>query len=436
MSTLGKFSRRSTLALAVAASAALPARAAAPARDGQVAIRGDSDADQSDAVQKALDGARASGAPLMLPPGRIRVANLLFPASVRVIGVPGATILAAEGGPVGTAQSADGLVLDGVGFAGSGDALLAVSGSAGVRIVNCRFTGGATGLKLEDVGGTVEDCSFAGSGIALFSNNSRGLAIRGNTLAECGNGGILVWRDASGADGSIVSGNRIAGVRAGDGGSGQNGNGINIYRADNVIIADNVVSDCDFSAIRVNTGKNTSIRGNSCTNCREVAIYSEFAFSGSAIIGNIVDGASGGISITNSDQGGRLATCSGNIIRNILPSSPTNPDATPFGIGAEADTVITGNTVSDVPGIGIAAGYGAYLRNVLIAANAVSGADTGIVVSVADGIGPVRVAGNMISGAKAGAIVGMRWAEVATADLAADASKFPGVSIEGNVTAP
>ncbi|HVW93434.1 MAG TPA: TIGR03808 family TAT-translocated repetitive protein, partial [Devosia sp.] len=180
----------------------------------------------------------------------------------------------------------------------------------------------------------------------------------------------------------------------------------------------------------------TSIRGNNCSNCREVAIYSEFAFSGSAIIGNIVDGASGGISITNSDQGGRLATCSGNIVRNILPNSPTNPDATPFGIGAEADTVIIGNTVSDVPGIGIAAGYGAYLRNVLVADNVVSGAETGIAVSVADGIGPVRVAGNMIAGAKAGGIVGMRWTEVASADLAADAGRFPGVSVEGNVTTP
>ncbi|HVW93810.1 MAG TPA: TIGR03808 family TAT-translocated repetitive protein, partial [Devosia sp.] len=303
MSNSGKLTRRSTLVLAAAASAALPARAAAPARQ-QGTIRGDSDADQSEAVQKALDAARASGAPLTLPPGRIRVANLVFPASVRVVGVPGATVLAADSGPVGTAPSADGLVLDGVGFTGGdGAALLTVSGSDGVRIVNCRFTGGATGLKLEDVGGTVEDCAFAGSGIALFSSNSRGLTIRGNRLAECGNGGILVWRDAPGADGSVVSGNRIAGVRASDGGSGQNGNGINIYRADDVVIADNVISDCDFSAIRVNTGKNTSIRGNNCSNCREVAIYSEFAFSGSAIIGNIVDGASGGISITNSDQG-------------------------------------------------------------------------------------------------------------------------------------
>ncbi len=94
-----------------------------------------------------------------------------------------------------------------------------------------------------------------------------------------------------------------------------------------------------------------------------------------------------------------------------------------------------GNTVSAVPGIGILAGYGPYLKNVVIADNVVTGVQTGIAVSVADGAGPVRIAGNMIAGAQT-ALAGMRWQDVASRDLAADAGNFPGVSVEGNVVSP
>src|SRR6185437_4398892 len=140
---------------------------------------------------------------------------------------------------------------------------------------------------------------------------------------------------------------------------------------------------------------------------REVAIYSEFDFSGSEISGNVIDGAAAGISITNSKEGGRLAVCANNIVRNITPNSPTNPDVRPYGIAAEADTVISGNTVDSVPGIGIAAGYGVYLRNVLIA-------------------------NNMISGATIAALAGMQWDKIASADLVADAAQFPNVALAGN----
>jgi len=203
-----------------------------------------------------------------------------------------------------------------------------------------------------------------------------------------------------------------------------------------VLVADNVIENCDFSAVRANTTRNVQIRGNACSNLREVAIYSEFAFSGSVIASNIIDGAAAGISITNFKEGGQLAVCSGNIVRNITPNSPTNPDVTPYGIYAEAETSITGNTVQSVPGVGIAAGYGAYLKDVLIADNVVTDTETAIGVSVADGAGAVRIAGNMISGAKQHAIAGMKWNDVASGDLVADAAQFPNVSIEGNVVTP
>jgi uncharacterized secreted repeat protein (TIGR03808 family) len=248
---------------------------------------------------------------------------------------------------------------------------------------------------------------------------------------NCGNGGIRIWRDESGKDGSMVMGNHITEIYTRGGGSGQNGNGINVFRADNVIISDNAIDNCAFSAVRINSCNNTAIRGNTCTNSGEVAIYSEFAFSGSVIADNIVDGASGGISITNLDQGGRLAVCTGNIVRNILPHSVSNPNAVPFGIYAEAETTISGNSVDTVPGVGIAAGTGEFLRNVGINGNVVSGAETGIAVSVADGAGAVQVTGNIVSGAGHG-IVGMRWDEIASDDLARDAGKYPHVVVSGN----
>ena len=173
-----------------------------------------------------------------------------------------------------------------------------------------------------------------------------------------------------GPDGTIITENTISDIRSGSG-NGQNGNAINVFRADGVIVANNVASDVDFSAVRLNSTKDCLVRGNVGSECREVAIFSEFAFSGSVIAENIIDGAAAGISITNFNDGGRLAVCQGNIVRNIYPSSPTNPDTRPFGIFAEADTAITGNVIEEVPGIGIGAGWGEYLRDVLISGNVI-----------------------------------------------------------------
>ena len=101
-------------------------------------------------------------------------------------------------------------------------------------------------------------------------------------------------------------GNRIANIDWRGGGNGQNGNGISIYLADDVIVSDNQISDCAFSAVRINGGKNCQIRGNSCSSLGETAIYAEFGFSGSVIADNVVDGAATGISITNLGDDGAV----------------------------------------------------------------------------------------------------------------------------------
>src|SRR5690606_23646995 len=215
-------------------------------------------------------------------------------------------------------------------------ALLAIRASDAVTLERCVFRAApAIGLALEDAAATIRECRFDAAGdAAIHALDSRGLLITGNRISACGNAGIRIWRSAPGPDHSIVTNNAIANIDWRGRGNGQNGNGINIFRADGVIIAGNQLSDCTFSAIRLNTTSNTQVSGNTCLRSGEVAIFSEFAFSGSVIAHNLIDGAAQGISVTNLDHGGQLAVCSGNIVRNIAPFSAVNPDTTPIGIAA------------------------------------------------------------------------------------------------------
>ncbi|MDF0752958.1 hypothetical protein NLU14_22285, partial [Marinobacter sp. 71-i] len=83
----------------------------------------------------------------------------------------------------------------------------------------------------------------------IWSVDAGGLAINANAVSDCANGGILVHRRQIGEDSTLVSGNRIARIGARNGGTGQNGNGINVFRAGGVLVSNNIVSDCAFSAI-------------------------------------------------------------------------------------------------------------------------------------------------------------------------------------------
>ncbi|HTN61470.1 MAG TPA: TIGR03808 family TAT-translocated repetitive protein, partial [Devosia sp.] len=125
------------------------------------------------------------------------------------------------------------------------------------------------------------------------------------------------------------------------------------------------------------------------------------------------------------------AVCTGNIVRNILPRSLVNPDTTPFGIAAEADAAVTGNTISKVPGPAINAGYGPYLRNVLVTDNVLTDILIGVAVSVAEGAGTAQVSNNLIAGATH-AIVGMAWTEMVDSDLIANVKNYPQLAISGN----
>ena len=126
-----------------------------------------------------------------------------------------------------------------------------------------------------------------------------------------------------------------------------------------MIVRGNHIRNAAFSAIRGNAASNIQIIGNNCGALDEVAIYAEFDFEGAVIADNMVDGAALGISVTNFNDGGRLAVVQGNLIRNLKPRRPQGgADAAGVGIGVEADTAVTGNVIENAPFMGISVGCG------------------------------------------------------------------------------
>jgi uncharacterized secreted repeat protein (TIGR03808 family) len=426
---------------------AMPARDVGPRAEidaSTLGIRANAADDQSQALQRAIEHAATARAVLRLPPGFYRAGALTLPSHAAIAGVAGATRLVMSGGPSlmstsgGDHVSVNGLVLDGAGIPlPERRGLLHVAQCSAVRISDCEIVNaGGNGIALESVDGAVTGNTINGGDAAILSIDARGLRIADNDVRGTRNGGILVWRSTPGDDGTLVTDNRIDGVMNRSGGSGQYGNAINIFRANNVIVRGNRIRNAAFSAIRGNAASNLQIVGNTCTAIGEVALYAEFGFEGAVIANNIVDGAALGVSVANFDHGGRLTIVQGNLIRNLSTRRPagTDPgDTAGIGIGIEADTVVNGNVIENAPYIGITAGWGPYLRDVAVTSNVIRHADFGITVSVAPGAGAAVISDNMISDVHSGAIVGMEWKKAVTGDLAKDgAARYAQLSIAGN----
>ncbi len=368
-----------------------------------------------------------------------------MPGRTRLAGVPGATRLVFGGGAfMIAAEHAEIVELSGLTIDGSGmpmedyvPGIVHLAECRNVSIDNCTIAGSsASGLALDRSEGRIARNRIQraeAAGIRLIE--SRGMSVTDNVVEDCGNAGIQVWRWREGDDGTIVTGNRIARIAARDGGTGQNGNGIGVFRADGVIVANNRVTDCTFTAIRANSANNVHVTGNSCLRSGEVGIYSEFAFEGAMIANNIVDGAATGIGVVNFNDGGRIAVISGNIVRNLTGIGPYQPEPPGFGVGiaVEADAAVSANVVDGAPLFGLSLGWGPYLRDVAATGNVIRGAPVGIAVSVVDGAGSAVISDNLIAGADKGAVVGMRWAEPATGDLALTGARgYPHLTVERN----
>ena len=292
------------------------------------------------------------------------------------------------------------------------------------------------GLSLTRSGGRITDSRISHAGAAgLKSLDATGLLITHCEVADCADNGILVWRSAAGEDGTQVLACRTLRIGAASGGEGQNGNGINIYRAGSVLVSGNRITDCAFTAIRANAASNVQMTGNSIARMGEVALYAEFGFEGALIASNVVDGAAAGIAVTNFNEGGRLAVVHGNLVRNLFRRD--HPvDKRGEGITVEADAAVTGNVVENAATLGIGIGHGPYMRDVLATGNLVRNTPIGIAVSAIEGPGLVMIASNMISGARDGAIRTMDHGRPVGADLAKGGDRQAGrVTVTGNVAA-
>ncbi|MAY60868.1 MAG: TIGR03808 family TAT-translocated repetitive protein [Rhizobiales bacterium] len=453
-----RLSRRSLLGGALAAGLAMPARSAQAAGGlfTDVGLRGGHDADlagllpdtaddQSRDLQEAIDSSAKAGRILRLPAGDFHFSNLTLRDGTRMAGVPGATRLVYTGRGHGLlAETGSSVRLEGLTVDGANQQLGEhVRGLVHLRSVEQVFlddvtvTGSARdGLVIEGCGGRIERCDISGAADAgIFAVGSRELAISGNFVHDCGNGGILVHRWTPGPDGTIVSGNRVARISARSGGTGQFGNGINLFRAGDVTVSDNHVSDCAFSAIRANSASNVQIVSNKALRSGETALYSEFAFEGALISGNLVDGGTMGISVANFASGGRLAVISGNLIRNLSADGPYEQTNSGFGIGiaVEADATVSGNTIEGAPKWGMMVGWGPYLRDLAITGNVIRDAGLGMAVTVVEGAGKALISDNVFSDTPGGAIVGTRWNEAVTGDMAkTGASAWPHLTVERN----
>ncbi len=392
--------------------------------------------DQSALFQKLIDEALILGLQIFVPAGNYFISNIKLPSNISISGIFGATtFIPLKNEVVFSANGAKNISIKNITINGVGivkQNLIHFFNCNNIMFEKISLTDGlAGGFFLEKCQGAISFCNISKiKNAAIHIQDSASMFVSSNKITDCKNGGILVWRYESARDGSIITNNQISGIGS-ESGSGQNGNGINLYQADEVIIADNSIADCAFSAIRVNSTKDTIINGNICTQCQEVAIFSEFAFSGSIISDNLIDEASLGISVSNFDYGGRLAIVSGNIVRNIWKFSPTNPDVRATGIYAEADTAIYSNVIENVPGFGIVAGWGPYLRDMLVSQNIVRNTKIAIAVSVVDGVGSAHITGNLISSTST-AIQGMEWTKNIGSDLAINPEQFPVHTIAGN----
>jgi uncharacterized secreted repeat protein (TIGR03808 family) len=295
---------------------------------------------------------------------------------------------------------------------------------------------GKFGIWAEASRGSIRQNTISGAAEAgIYAVDNRDFDIRDNKVADCGNGGILVHRWKKGHDGTMVSGNRIARISAHSGGTGENGNGINVFRADDVQISDNNISDCAFTAIRSNAGSNVQITSNHCVASGETAIYSEFGFEGALISNNLIVGAANGILSVNFNDGGRLAVISGNMIRNLKLTAPYAQEDAFFGIGieAEAEAAVTGNVIENAPRWGMLLGWGPYGRNVNATGNVIRKAGVGCAVTVVEGAGKILVQNNTFSDMSEAAIAGYRWIDKVTGDLTIDgAETFPHLTIASN----
>ncbi|HMN85203.1 MAG TPA: TIGR03808 family TAT-translocated repetitive protein, partial [Bauldia sp.] len=261
--------------------------------------------------QRLLRDAAAAGRPLVLAPGRYRVADIVLAPGTRIVGVTGATVLAFAGGSL-LASATDagrielrGLVFDGRGLplADYAPALIHLAGVRQAIIADCGILGSSkAGLALDRSGGRVERSAISGAaGAGIRAIESTGLAVSANALADCG-AGIVVWRWRAGPDGTTVTGNRIARIGFQPlAEPTEPPDGINVFRAHGVTVEGNRILDCAGAGIRALDADGIRAIGNDCRDAAEGAVMIAEGTPGAVVAGNAGDTAAGSMRMVGTE---------------------------------------------------------------------------------------------------------------------------------------
>ena len=239
--------------------------------------------------------------------------------------------------------------------------------------------------------GRIENTEISGAADAgIYSVEASGLQITGNSVSDCANGGILVHRWQPADDGTIVSGNRVTRIQARNGGTGQNGNGINVFRANNVMVSNNMRQRLRLLGDpRQQRQQHPDLREQlHRAAARPASIPSSPSKAPSSTpISSTAPPTASRSSISTKAAAWRSArptSCA-----TSRRKGPYQQDPPGFGVGisVEADCSATGNVVENVPLYGMQIGWGEYMRNVVATGNVIRKAGTGIIISVVEGTG-------------------------------------------------
>ncbi len=392
-------------------------------------------------LQTVFDYARSQNRPLFFQPGVYdSPTTTILPSNgsgrpLFARAMPGSVVLRFNGGNTflrieGQNQvHFEGITFDGQNLALSDyvsgrPALIAIANNAqDVSFENCQVMNspGIAAYIASSSGAVFRACYFGNHSVGLWSENAQIKALN-NTLAGMGNNGIAVWRDTLTGDSSTITGNVINGVDTVAGGTGQNGNGISVFRAIGVSITDNKIFNTKYSAIRCNGGGLHNVSNNNIYNTREVAIFIEapgpgIDLTGCIVSNNSLDTVGCGVLVGNSGQFNdgvsRSVIVEGNRISNItdnpIPDAGYYPPSTiGNGIVVEQDCVVSGNLIEGAARVGIMAGINTGARDLVVTGNLVRSVAIGIGVSneaITNAGRSVVVSGNIVRGASIGGIV-------------------------------
>ncbi len=279
---------------AYAASAAHPIAAGARSVT-EFGVEPNSKADQTKALQTAIDELSRLGQAVILPAGSYRAGKLELPLICSIIGVPGYTSLDLDAADTGPPDDIGAFYLFGVTFPSRASKTAFVQltiSRAHVRIANCVFAGAAeTAVKLGGCFGSIEAVSVSGysdSGIrAAFSN----LTVTGCNFRGCGTG-----VNVTSSESAIVAQNQLdycgTGIAA-DGISIVNGNIINGAKKfglklgaasgkGHIVAQGNLLQDCRVGIGVTASGDDVFASLNSINGAKDGAIR---AFDGEKLIG-------------------------------------------------------------------------------------------------------------------------------------------------------